>query len=356
MKRREFLQYGVRAALAAGACGFASCLLPGSAFSREDMSELRGLTIADAHAHPYQLFGVNRRDATTPTVDMMKKVGMAVCSFSAVGDLTLYPNRFGLPFADTVGQLRMVKGLEDEGKVKRVLSAADLKSVTAPGNATGAVMAVEGADALEGRMENLDRLYDYGVRMITLMHDHNNAIGFNQRSQNDGPLTPFGVKVVERMNERGILIDVAHAKTGTLASIVEASRAPVVDSHTSPLPYGYETKNSQRLRTWPEMETIAKHGGLVCTWPYAVSRGTLQRTTLKDWAAEILLMKNRLGIEHCGLGTDGGGSLPNVVAGWDSILSLPKLVAAMREAGLTQSDIAAYVGGNFLRVLGGCLG
>jgi microsomal dipeptidase-like Zn-dependent dipeptidase len=68
-----------------------------------------------------------------------------------------------------------------------------------------------------------------------------------------------------------------------------------------------------------------------------------------------VLMKSRLGIEHCGLGTDGGGGLPRLIKGWDSIASLPQLIVAMRDVGLTQDDIAAYVGGNFLRVLGKCL-
>ena len=103
------------------------------------------------------------------------------------------------------------------------------------------------------------------------------------------------------------------------------------------------------------METIAKTGGVVCTWPFAYSARNSQRSTLKDWAEEIVRMKARLGMEHCGLGTDGGGGLPRFVKGWESIASLPHLIVEMKEAGLTQGDIAAYVGGNFLRLLGKCL-
>ncbi len=94
------------------------------------------------------------------------------------------------------------------------------------------------------------------------------------------------------------------------------------------------------------MELIAKTGGVICTFPYAYSL----RTTLKHWAEEIVEIKKRFGIDHVGLGTDGDGNFQNV-KGWDSILSLPKLIGAMRTAGLSQDDIAAYTGGNFLRVL-----
>jgi microsomal dipeptidase-like Zn-dependent dipeptidase len=56
------------------------------------------------------------------------------------------------------------------------------------------------------------------------------------------------------------------------------------------------------------MEWIAKTGGVVCTWPFAYVGKLSERTTLQHWAEEIAMMKSRLGIEHCGLGTDGGGN------------------------------------------------
>jgi membrane dipeptidase len=219
----------------------------------------------------------------------------------------------------------------------------------------GAAAGIEGGDALEGRLRNLDAFHDEGVRMMTLVHDRDNEIGCNQRSGTDGPLSRFGVQVVERMNSLGMLVDVAHAKGGTLKGIAEVCARPLVDSHTSPLAPGEDGPGLRRLRPWPEMELIAKTGGIVCTWPFAYAGNRSQRTTLGHWAREIAEMKRRLGIEHCGLGTDGGGGLPRLVEGWSTIDSLPGLMAAMRDAGLTPDDIAAFVGGNLLRLLEGCL-
>ena len=104
------------------------------------------------------------------------------------------------------------------------------------------------------------------------------------------------------------------------------------------------------------MELVAETGGIICTWPLAYAGGNYPRTTLLDWAHEIVKMKRRLGIEHVGLGTDGGGNLPRKVKGWESILSLPKLIMAMEEVGLSQNEIAAYTGENFLRILNQCVG
>ena len=354
MDRRAFLGYcaatGIACALSARAAG------PDQASAAPDgVKPPARLMIADAHAHPYQLHGSRQGDASTPTLVIMEQLGLAVCSFSAVGDMTLYRGRSGAPYNDTQHQLRQVQRLAESAKLRLIAGSADLRSQLAASDVTGALMAIEGADALEGKLQNLGAFHEQGVRLMTLMHDHDNELGFNQRSAADGPLTPFGVQVVERMNKLGMVVDVSHSSTRTLHSIAEVSAAPIIDSHTSLLPAGEDRSGLRRLRTWQEMEAIARTGGLVCTWPFAYSRSSAQRTTLKHWADEIVQMKARLGIEHCGLGTDGGGGLPRLVSGWESIASLPSLTGAMAEAGLTQDDIAACVGGNFLRLLARCL-
>lgn len=347
MERRGFLHCA--AGLATAAC------VPGADAATDDKGNLSGLLIADPHAHPYPLFGSRSFDRSTPTIESMQQIDMALCAFAAVGDMTYMRGRFGTPFTDTLGQLGQVKRLEEKGQIRLILKTADLSALQPPRRTIAGLMAIEGGDALEGQLKNLEAFHDYGVRMLTLMHERDNELGFNQRSSSDGPLTAFGIQVVERMNQLGMVVDVAHAKTETLRSIVTTSVRPVIDSHTSPAQSDEERQPSRRLRTWEEMEWIANTGGVVCTWPFAYAGKNSERTTLNHWAEEIVLMKSRLGIEHCGLGTDGGGGLPRFIQGWNSIAALPALVDAMRAAGLSQADIAAYVGGNFLRVLGKCL-
>jgi membrane dipeptidase len=356
MDRRAFLAYCVTAGAALGVTGISGCTRVAPEISPADRAQLSGLQIADAHAHPYHLYGSKTYDPTTPTVEMMRGIGMRVSAFSAVGDLTKYPDASGTPYRDTQDQLRQVRRLADDKQVPVMRKAADLQAIGARPGSLGALMAIEGGDALEGDIKHVDRFYEAGVRLITVLHAHNNEIGVHQGSPADGPLTPFGVRVLERMNTLGIVVDVAHAKTATLKGIVEVSAAPVVDSHTGLLPTRATPPRPTRLRTWAEMELIAKTGGLICTWPMAYVANQYHRTTVTQWAEEIRRMKTQLGIEHCGLGTDGGGNLPRTVEGWDSIASLPNLIRAMREVGLSQEDIVAYTGGNFLRILARCTG
>ena len=351
MRRRRFLGYCAAAGLSSALCGQSIGGEPGDLPGNPD-NATTGLLIADPHAHPDPLHSTRSYDPSKPTLAIMAQLNMALCSFSAVGDMAFHSRRFGTPFTDTKGQLEPVKQLAEKGQIRLALKAADLPVIDTAGRPLVGLLAIEGGDALEGKLENLDAFYDDGVRLLTLVHDRDNELGYNQRSGNDGPLSSFGVNVVEKMNKLGMVVDVAHAKARTLQSVAEVSAMPLIDSHTGAFIEGEEGSGPRRLRTWREMEIVARASGIVCTWPLGYSGKTGQRNSLKDWAGEIVRMKSRLGIEHCGLGTDGGGGLPHFVKGWESIASLPGLIVAMRNAGLTQADIAAFVGGNFLRLLG----
>ncbi|MBI5586690.1 MAG: membrane dipeptidase [Deltaproteobacteria bacterium] len=342
LRRRDFLKAGLAGGLVWG-------LARGEGWggsSPIDREVLRGLRPWDAHAHPHSFFS-DRPDATTPTLSLMKAVGLAGCVFSAVGDRVYNLRggaRAGSPKFDTARQLDRVQGWARDGEIRLIQRPADLDRL--PAGEIGAIIGIEGGDALEGNLENLDYFYaEYAVRLITLMHDRTNEIGGHQRAPlQDQGLTPFGRQLVQQMNQRGVIIDVAHANSSTLKDITSLTVKPVVDSHTSLAPP--ETPPG-RFRSWPEMELVVKTGGLVCTWPLAYAG----RQTLADWAREILTMKKRLGLTHVGLGTDGGGRLPRTVEGFRNIGDLPQLVRALGEAGLSRAEIQAYLGGNLERVI-----
>lgn len=352
MKRRELLRGGVGAWLAGASASGAS---GASAGPSGESDAWRDVLVADPHAHPEFIAGSRQLDPTTPTLGTLAAARVALSAFAAVGDRVRLRNSGGSPFGDTRSQLLGPARFVESARLRAVLRRVDVAALRPAPEIAWGLLAIEGGDALEGRIENLDAFFDEGVRMLTLVHDRDNELGFNQRSRADGPLTPFGVRVVERMNERGMLVDVAHAGRETLKSIAEVSKVPVVDSHTSPFLPNEDGRGPRRQRTWQEMEWVARTGGVVCTWPLAVSGAQSERSTLVHWADEVVRMKSRLGIEHCGLGTDGGGSLPVVVRGWDSIASWPALASAMLRAGLSRDDVAAFLGGNFLRVLGRAL-
>jgi microsomal dipeptidase-like Zn-dependent dipeptidase len=316
---------------------------------------LDGVMGIDAHSHPYSLnsdpyiVGRIKHSGSTSTVKRMKEAYLVASVFAAVGD------RFGSDapsrslFEDTIKQLNRIRHFEEKKMVRIIKTKSDLNFSGKNDELFGAIMAIEGGDAIENDLQNINKFHDYGVRLITVLHKHDNKIGFNQESKSDGSISSFGIKVIERMSELGIIIDVAHSAPKTLKSISEVCHWPLLDSHTAPFPDGEENNFPNRARSWEEMEWIAKSGGLICTMPIGYTLGHYSRMTLTSWANEIALMKKRLGIEHVGLGTDSGG-LPMVVNGWKSISSLPSLLNELKNVGLSQDDIIAFAGGNFLRI------
>jgi membrane dipeptidase len=348
MDRRQFIQYSI-----AWGLSLSAVTRPLYAYAQkvpiQDGTILKDIRIIDAHAHPDQFHRQQPRHIdNSSTIKKMNELGMEASVFAAVGDLVFLSKGIlhGSEFDNTMSQLRRVTGLAKRNKVKLVFKAADVPATISPENPPGAILGIEGGDALGGDPNNVDEFYRAGVRMITLVHYRNNELGDIMTS---GPkhngLTSAGRKIMERMQDLGMIVDVAHAHELTLKQIAQMSTAPLIDSHTSP-------GSVHRLRPWADMERVVKTGGVICTWPLRL-RG---RETFTDWANEILEMKQRLGMEHVGLGTDGGGGLPKRIKSYRDVRDLVHLANAMREVGLSHDDIAAYMGGNFYRILQRCIG
>jgi membrane dipeptidase len=364
LNRRRFLKVLGFSALALGSRD-ASAFFGSPGVTDEQKALLKGLQIIDAHAHPDQYRIDHRFIDNSSTVQAMTEMGMAASVFSAVGDRG-YLSRGRMPGSEhqsTMIQLDFWKdGILKSGQVKLILKTSDISRNTVPGGVPGCILAIEGGDPLAGDPGRVKPFYEYGVRLITLIHYSNNQLGDcmkNWTGMDPGPrnngLTAAGRKVIERMQELGMVVDVAHADSLTLKHIGEVTQRPLVDSHTHPCSLD-DAKKCGRFRTWKDMEVVAKTGGVVCTWTWGLTRGKTKRETFRDWAAEIMEMKKRIGMEHVGLGTDGGGGIPQFVEGYRDIRDLSRLVRAMQEAGFTREEIAAYMGGNTFRVLEACIG
>ena len=361
MNRREFLKY-------CSLLGASVALGKPSAYADWLTNDERngfpqGMLLIDAHAHPDQFYYMGPTEGPqwenwcaqycddSSTLEKIMKLGMHGSNFAAIGDTQ---NRT-LTMGEVLPQIQKVINLEDQGLVKIVRSHEDMPHGAPPKNyIPGAILSLEGANPLEMDLNRVNELYNLGVRLITPMHNRINAIGdIMTAAQSNGGLTGVGQQMVERMMSLGMIVDAAHAYINTLQGIAEIARingVPIIDSHTS-LTH-IENYGNTRARTIEEMEMVAETGGVVCTWPLSYGN----RTSFLDWANETVEIARQIGIEHVGLGTDGGGGLPDLIEGYGSILDLPKLVEAMEEVGLKRSEIAAYMGGNLFRIIKQCIG
>ena len=97
------------------------------------------------------------------------------------------------------------------------------------------VLAIEGCDFLDGDLDRLNAMEARGVRSIQLTHYLVNETGDIQTAPPvHGGLTQFGADVVRRMNQIGVIVDVAHCSEDTVRGVVAATSKPILCTPRQP--------------------------------------------------------------------------------------------------------------------------
>lgn len=231
------------------------------------------------------------------------------------------------------GRLRIVRTSQDLG-----LLIADRR---AGQDVTGAMLSLEGLHALEGDLDNLQRLYDAGYRMAGFTHFFDNEVAGSRHGVERGGLTELGRQALTAMESLGMVVDVAHVSRRAVADILATATRPVVSSHGGVR----ATSAVARNLTDEEVRGIAATGGLVGIGAWAGALGT---ATPEALAAAVAHVRDLVGIGHVGLGSDFDGS---VTTGWDTA-RLDTITQALVDRGLSEEEVRAVMGGSALRVLG----
>ena len=230
------------------------------------------------------------------------------------------------------------------GRVVLVRRRGDLEGVLAA-RARGepvlaALLAIEGAHALAGEIENLDRLFDAGVRMLSPSHFFDTRMGGSAHGQEKSGLTAFGREVVRRMEHLGMTVDLAHASADTIDDVLSIATRPVVVSHTGLRGNCEGTRNLEDRHA----RAIAEGGGVlgIGFWHTAVC-GRDARAVARAMRYAVDLVGSR----HVALGSDFDGA---VATPFDAA-GLPVLTDALLADGFSHEEIAAVMGENVVRVL-----
>jgi len=201
--------------------------------------------------------------------------------------------------------------------------------------------ALEGADALEGDIDNLYRMYGDGLRLIQLVHFRNNELGHVQTwPYSPGGLTDFGREVVREANRLGLVIDMAHANHETMMDILEQSEHPVIFSHGGVREY----TDHDRAVTDDEIRAIAARGGVVGIWPHG--RHIADVPEMVDYIEHVIRIG---GIDHVGIGSDLRG-VSRYVAGFDEDAKFHAIASELLNREYSPEAVGKVMGGNFFRV------
>jgi len=230
------------------------------------------------------------------------------------------------------------------GKFTLIQSKSDLESYVArrqkEQSITAGFLGIEGAQVLEGKAENVDAMFDAGFRMMAPTHFFDNEIGGSAHGVNKGGLTAVGKEVIQRMEAKKVLVDIAHASSATIDDVLAMATRPVMVSHT-----GVKgTCNNNRNLSDDQLRRIAKTGGVIGIghWDTAVC-GTDAKAIAKAMRHAV----NIAGADHIGLGSDFDGA---VTVPFDTT-GLVQITDALLGEGFNEDEIKKIMGGNVLRVL-----
>ena len=204
----------------------------------------------------------------------------------------------------------------------------------------GAMLSVEGLHDLEGDIDNLDKLYAAGIRMAGITHFFDNIFAGSMHGLKKGGLTPLGRQVVQRMEAKGMIVDIAHCSHACVADILTMARRPVVSSHGGV----QATCGVNRNLSDDEIRGVAATGGVIGIgyWDAAVCD-----TSPASVAKAMKHVRDLVGIDHVALGSDYDGA---TTVRFDTS-KLVQVTQALIDAGFTDDEIRAAMGGNAIRVI-----
>jgi membrane dipeptidase len=214
-----------------------------------------------------------------------------------------------------------------------------LKRVNNP-KMVGGLIGTEGSHALDGNIENIERLYENSFRMMSLQHFFDNKLGGSLHGTSGAGLTEFGKQAIDEMQRLGIIIDVSHSSENVVKDVLSLSNQPLVISHTGFNGYCESPRNiSDSL-----MVEIAEKGGLIGVgfWDAAVCDNTPRSV-----AEAIIYGISLIGADHVALGSDFDGT---ITPGFDTS-ELVAITHELLELGLGKEEIRKVMGENMLSFL-----
>ncbi len=304
-------------------------------------------------------------------------------------------NKLSRSYSFVMSQIDRLKYIESENAsdLEFAKNYDDIIRIT-NGKKICGLIGIEGGTAIEKNLDNIDTFFENGVRYIGLTWNNSNGISTSARDETErgkqGGLTEFGVQVVKRMNEVGMLIDVSHLSEAGFWDVMESTSSPIIASHSN----CYSINPHFRNLTDDQIKAVAKNGGYIGVNFYdkfldkdadmnrtlnAYQKYTAELDELNEKYGDDLIryneerdkflsdknilggtsiekvidhidyIKNLVGIDFVGIGSDfdGGITPPNEL--YDAS-TYPEITKRLVDKGYTSEEIKKVLGGNFLRV------
>ncbi len=249
-----------------------------------------------------------------------------------------------------------------------VTTTADIHEAKRQGK-LGIVFHFQNTDPFGDNLDLVEAFHRLGLHMVQLTYNRRNRVGDGCAERTDAGLSHFGLELVRELNRLGIVVDCTHTGRQTTLDAIEASTRPPVFSHANALALCRARRNIDV----EQMRAVAAKDGLVgiVGFPAFVKAGP--NPTLDDLLDHIDYMRDRIGVDHIGIGLDyyGTGSPAayaeairrglwradeypapphHYPAGIEDASRLPNITLGLLRRGYREDDVLKILGGNWLRV------
>jgi membrane dipeptidase len=225
------------------------------------------------------------------------------------------------------------------------------------------MLSMEGAEPIQNSLRLLNVYYDLGVRMMTLTHSRRNDVGTGSYTsvgadEREGGISDFGEKVIRRMEELGMAIDISHLNDEGFWDVIEITDGPVVASHSN----ARALCDNPRNLTDEQLKAIAEKDGVVGLASGVDNFVKPENADLEDFLEHLDYMVGLIGVEHVGFGFDYWEYLEEYfpgasedwgrgIKGMSDSSEVDILIRELKERGYSEKDIEKMMRENFLTAL-----
>lgn len=265
-------------------------------------------------------------------------------------------NKLDVPFKKGMEMVYTFhKTVEANDDLVHCLTAQDIREAKADGK-IGWVLTFEGCESLGADYRMIDLYHKLGLRAASLTHTRRNIFAEGcWGADKQGGITPLGRKLVQRLLDLNIVIDLVHIGKEAYWEILDMADQPVILSHSTPTMFDSTLEEDQDVmggklprpglelpRDRAMLEALAKNGGVLgMIWILYRDMGD----AVRDFETALAVM----GPDHIGLGSDLYGH-QLATPGLEDISKLPNLLGALIERGHSDETLLKFLGGNYLRV------
>jgi membrane dipeptidase len=254
----------------------------------------------------------------------------------------------------------------------RINSAGDFDKVKNQGR-YGIIFGLQSSAQFE-TLDAVNTCYGYGQRISQVSYNFRSLVADGAFEPHDGGVSEYGQKVIERMNQVGMAVDLGHASDRSKLDACEMSKAPVILSHGNCRALN---PDAPRTSTDEAIRKLAKTGGVMGITGIAFMVKGTEPVTVEDVVNHFDHVRDLAGIEHVGLGSDAGvesndlgapailkemlakadpryhvHGTHEIVAGLEGQKRVYDLTAAFVRRGYTDEHLRLVLGQNWRRVLG----